>query len=114
MGWWLSLHATPTQPYRTPMTKDDTTRIHERLDELFEMVTKMSATCEICGPIMFGNGRPSIGTRVDRLERDETSRGRKLTATNMLLVGLCIALSSTFAGFTGGMVIAVFEHFLGG
>ena len=63
------------------MTKDDTARIHERLDELVETsgtITRDLAVvaegCRLCRPKVIGNGNDGLDKRVDRLEQNEGRR----------------------------------------
>ena len=90
-------------------TSDDLKRIHARLDEMGDAMQgintklwKFVAICEVCRPIVFGNGGKSIDKRVDRLEQT-AGRGSKrwsfwAGAAVSLIAGLIGAIAAHLTG----------------
>ena len=91
---------------------DDIRSLHERINALDktmgerheQLVTSLAgigATCEICRPIVLGNGGDSIDVRVDRLE---TAAGSRRTWF-WFLAAAVISLLAAMVG--GGITILV-------
>lgn len=91
---------------------DDIRRVHERIDALDktmgerheQLVTSLagiSATCEICRPVVLGNGKDSADVRLDRLEIAEGSR----RSWFWFLAAALISLLAAMVG--GGITILV-------
>jgi len=80
----------------------ETTRIHERIDSvdarlsrIEAAVTTVAATCAICKPIVIGNGKDSIDTRVKALEVVSGLRSKGFWAVLAGVVACVSALTST-------------------
>ena len=74
----------------------DTDRIHDRIDavdsklgKIEVAVTKIAATCDICRPMVLGNGGQSISERVRVLETTSGWRTTWFWAKIALLSTLC-------------------------
>lgn len=89
---------------------DDIRRVHQRIDALDKIMGKrheqvvtslaeIGATCEICRPIVFGNGGDSVDKRLDRLEVAAGSR----RSWFWFLAAAVISLLSAMVG--GGIVL---------
>jgi hypothetical protein len=82
---------------------NEVTRIHERIDLLAEKIDAMNQTmtrsiafCEVCRPVVVGNGKPGIDKRVDRLEQRHANSDKWFW---VLLGGVPTVISACVAMF---------------
>ena len=101
----------------------DLARIHERIDEIHQLLSRLSAAietnvelCKQCRPKVLGNGREGFETRLARLEEVQIYRGEaRLTSleTKFAVSKTFLAITISAAGAVGSIAAAIVKYFTG-
>jgi hypothetical protein len=102
----------------------DLARIHERIDETHQLLSRLSAVietnvelCKQCRPKVLGNGKEGFETRLARLEEVQIYRGEtRLTTleTKFAVSKTFLALTISAAGAVGSIAAAIIRYLAGG
>jgi hypothetical protein len=104
-------------------TPDQLTRIHERLDETLEKLSRLTSAvetnnelCKQCRPKVLGNGREGFDTRLARVEEAMIPKGSErltMLETQYTMSKTFLAMTITGAGAVGSIVSAIVRYFAG-
>jgi hypothetical protein len=93
------------------VTAAEERRLASRVDEMVMSVNQLETTvkahlakCEVCHPIVFGNGRPSVDTRVTALETTERMHGGQ-SRKQVVYMAAGIGAVAGIAGSLGGAIL---------